>query len=295
MKIAVVGSINTDMTVQAERIPLRGETLRGHDLCYIPGGKGANQAVALSRLGADVTMFGAVGDDANGELMLNALSNAGVKTQYIRKDKTEPTGLAIITVGDSDNTIIVVPGANDTVSIEYIDSIKNELLSSDMVVLQLEVPLDTVEYVLDLCLAHGVKTVLNPAPAVKVSRDFLEKATYLTPNEHETALLFAGEELESLLRQYPEKLIVTLGSEGSAVFTEGKVMNLPAIQAKVVDTTGAGDCLNGALAYRLALGDRLKDALIFANTAAGLSVEKLGAQSGMPTLKEVEERLTSVQ
>ena len=291
MKISVVGSINTDMTVQAERIPLRGETLRGHDLCYIPGGKGANQAVALARLGADVTMFGAVGDDANGELMLSALSSAGVKTEFIRKDEKEPTGLAIITVGDSDNTIIVVPGANDTVSIDYINSIKEELLSSDMVVLQLEVPLSTVEYVLDLCRERGIKTVLNPAPAVKVSRAFLEKTTYLTPNEHETALLFEGEELESLLRQYPEKLIVTLGSEGSAAFTEGEMVKVPAIKTTVVDTTGAGDCLNGALAYRLALGDSLKDALVFANTAAGLSVEKLGAQSGMPALKEVKERL----
>ena len=193
MKISVVGSINMDQTVTAERIPLKGETLQGDTLSYIPGGKGANQAVAMARLGADIEMFGCVGDDSNGQALIDNLAKNGVKTGNIKKLAGVPTGLAIITVGENDNTIIVVAGANSKVDCEYIDSIKGELLKSDYVVMQHEIPAETVEYVVNICYENGIKVVLNPAPAREVKKEVLDKITWLTPNEHEAKILFGAD------------------------------------------------------------------------------------------------------
>lgn len=288
-KIGVVGSINMDMTVKAERIPLKGETLKGEDLQYIPGGKGANQAVAMARLGADVEMFGCVGDDAAGESLIKNLANMGVKTQHIRIVKGVPTGLAIITVGENDNTIIVVAGTNDCVDTDYINGIKDSLLECEIVLLQHEIPQDTVEYVAELCAANGVKVVLNPAPARPVSQEILEKVTYLTPNEHEAVILFGEDRsFEELLKTYPEKLVITQGSRGvGTCLKSGEAFLVPARKSKVVDTTGAGDTLNGAFTVAVTEGRNMEEALRFANTAAGLSTEKFGAQGGMPTYEEV--------
>lgn len=246
MKLAVVGSINMDMTVTAERIPLKGETLRGDSLHYIPGGKGANQAVAMAKLGAKVEMFGCVGDDANGK-----------------------------------------------VDRDYIDRIKEELKTFDMVVLQQEIPLDTVYYVVDFCYDNQIPVVLNPAPASNVPLEVIEKVTYVTPNEHEAVLIF-GEEYstEDLLREYPEKLIITQGSRGVITcLKNGEILSVPARKANVADTTGAGDTLNGAFALQRAKGADMETALRYANVAASLSTEKFGAQSGMPMAQEVEEEL----
>ena len=190
MKLAVVGSINMDMTVTAERIPLKGETLRGDSLHYIPGGKGANQAVAMAKLGAKVEMFGCVGDDANGTRLLENFKKVGVETGHIKVLEGVPTGIAMITVGENDNTIIVVPGANGKVDRDYIDRIKEELKTFDMVVLQQEIPLDTVYYVVDFCYDNQIPVVLNPAPASNVPLEVIEKVTYVTPNEHEAVLIF---------------------------------------------------------------------------------------------------------
>lgn len=293
MKIAVVGSINVDMTVTAERIPLKGETLMGDSIHYIPGGKGANQAVAMAKLGATVEMFGCVGDDSHGEKMIENLKNVGVITDHIRVLKDVPTGMAMITVGENDNTIIVVPGANGRVDRAYADEIKEVLEGYDMVVLQHEIPLDTVHYLVEICSKKQIPVVLNPAPAAAVPMDIIEKVTYLTPNEHEAVLIF-GEELktEELLKKYPEKLVITQGSRGvSACLRTGEVFTVPARAAKVVDTTGAGDTLNGAFSVKIAEGLDIKSALTFANTAASLSTEKFGAQTGMPTGEEVEKEL----
>ena len=290
MKLAVVGSINIDMTVTAERIPLKGETLHGTSLNYIPGGKGANQAVAMARLGADVEMFGCVGKDENGQKMIDNLKMAGVKTDHISVLENVPTGLAMITVGDNDNTIIVVPGANGMVDRAYVDSIKDVLKEFDMVVLQHEIPLDTVHYVVEFCAENNISVVLNPAPAAEVPMDIIEKVTYVTPNEHEAVLIFGNDiSTEDLLKKYPEKLVITLGSRGvSSCLKSGEVINVPVRPAKVVDTTGAGDTLNGAFSVQIANGADIKTALIYANTAASLSTEKFGAQTGMPTAEEVK-------
>lgn len=293
MKLAVVGSINMDMTVTAERIPLKGETLMGDSIRYIPGGKGANQAVAMAKLGAWVEMFGCVGDDGNGEKMLKNFQELGVKTDHIQVLKDVPTGIAMITVGEMDNTIVVVPGANGKVDRAYIDSVKTELEGFDMVVLQHEIPLDTVHYVIEFCHEKGIKVVLNPAPAAEVPMDIIEKVTYVTPNEHEAVLIFGDEhETEDLLKKYPEKLVITQGSKGvSTCLANGEVLTVPARKAEVVDTTGAGDTLNGAFSVKIAEGEDMETALRFANTAASLSTEKFGAQTGMPTAREVEKEL----
>lgn len=293
MKIAVVGSINMDMVVEAERIPMKGETLRGENLQYVPGGKGANQAVAMSKLGATVEMFGCVGNDGAGTTLLANLDNMGVITKNIKVIEGVPTGIALITVGDHDNTIIIVAGANGCVDKSYVESISDELATYDVVVLQHEIPEETVEYVVNFCVDHGIKVVLNPAPARPVSPEVLEKITYLTPNEHEAVILFGDEiSTEDLLMKYPEKLVITQGSLGVSVGLEaGEAVLVPARKANVVDTTGAGDTLNGAFTVRIAEGASIVEALRFGNVAASLSTEKFGAQGGMPTREEVEEAL----
>lgn len=289
-KIGVVGSINMDMTVKAERIPLKGETLNGWDLQYIPGGKGANQAVAMAKLGAEVEMFGCVGDDAAGESLVKNLRDTGVQTGHIKVVPGVPTGLAMITVGDNDNTIIVVAGTNDHVNIDYVNEVKDSILECEIVLLQHEIPQETVEYVIALCAENGVKVVLNPGPARPVKEEILEKVTYLTPNEHEAVILFGKEiSFEDMMRKSPEKLVITQGSRGvSTCLKGGEIILVPARKANVVDTTGAGDTLNGAFTVAVTEGKGIAEALAFANTAAGLSTEKFGAQGGMPTMEEVK-------
>lgn len=292
MKISVVGSINMDMTVTAERIPLKGETLKGEDLRYIPGGKGANQAVAMAKLGAQVEMFGCVGNDDAGRTLIQNLKDVGIETSHIKVMEGTPTGIAMITVGENDNTIIVVAGANGCVDRAYIDSVKEAILQSDIVLLQHEIPLDTVAYVTDLCYANGVKVVLNPAPAAPVAKETLDKVSYLTPNEHEATILFGNRTVEEMLRLYPGKLLITQGSKGASICLDsGEIVQVPARKAKVVDTTGAGDTLNGAFTMQIANQVPVEEALRFANTAASLSTEKFGAQGGMPTCEEVKKEL----
>lgn len=288
-KIGVVGSINMDMTVQTERIPMKGETLKGEELQYIPGGKGANQAVAMAKLGADVVMFGCVGDDPAGESLCKNLKEVGVDISYIERVENIPTGLAIITVGDHDNTIVVVEGANGAVTVDYIEKIKGSLLECDIVLLQHEIPQETIEYVISICADHEIKVVLNPGPARPVKQKIIEQVSYLTPNEHETGIIFGNEKsFEELMKQYPEKLVITQGSRGvSTCLKNGQVLLVPARKAEVVDTTGAGDTLNGAFTVAITEGKEIQDALAFANVAASLSTEKFGAQGGMPTYEEV--------
>lgn len=289
MKIGVVGSINMDMTVTAQRIPGKGETITGDTISYIPGGKGANQAVAAARLGADVTMFGCVGSDDHGKVLIENLKEEGIHTEYIKVCENQVTGLAVITVAEKDNCIIVVAGANNAVDIEYIDHIKDTLLMCDIVLLQHEILPETVEYVIGLCTNHGVTVILNPAPARKIKGDLVELVDYITPNEHEAGIIFGDmADTESLLKQYPEKLIITLGEKG-VIFTNynNEAVTLPARKAHVVDTTGAGDTFNGAFAVALGLFDDIEKALTFSVVASGLSVERFGAQGGMPKLEAV--------
>lgn len=288
-KIAVIGSINMDLTCQADRHPQKGETVSARNLCYLPGGKGANQAVAAARLGADVTMFGCVGDDVFGDQLIKNLRCNGIHTEYIRRIPNMSSGIAMITVADKDNAIVVIPGANGCVTPEYLSAVQRQVLEADIVILQNEIPSETVKAAIDLAYSFGKTMIYNPAPAMPMEHSVLQKVNYLTPNEHEASLLFPEEpDLETLLESQQEKLIVTLGAEGVAVWIEGKFLKIPSREAKVVDTTGAGDTFNGAFGFALANSYDLEKALRFANKAAGISTENYGAQAGMPTLDMVE-------
>ena len=250
-------------------------------------------SVAMAKLGAQVEMFGCVGDDAAGSSLVKNLQETGVETKCIKTISGVPTGLAMITVGDNDNTIIVVAGTNDHVDIAYVNEVKDALLECEIVLLQHEIPQETIEYVVDLCAQNGVKVVLNPGPARPVKQEVLEKVTYLTPNEHEAVILFGTDlTFEEMMKKYPEKLVITQGSRGvSTCLKNGEVILVPARKADVVDTTGAGDTLNGAFTVAVTEGKAIRDALLFANTAAGLSTEKFGAQGGMPTYEEVKKAM----
>lgn len=285
-KIAIVGSINMDLTCKTQRFPNAGETIFGWDLQYVPGGKGNNQAVAAARLGGDVTMFTCVGDDAFGHRLIENLKANGVHTEYIRKIPGVATGIAIITVAENDNTIVVVSGANQCVTRQYAEEMLPKILEADIILMPNEIPAETICYVAEEASKVGKTVVFNPAPVSDTALQALEYITYLTPNEHETALLFPGEELESLLEKKQGKLIVTLGSVGAAAWN-GELLKIPARKANVVDTTGAGDTFNGALCYALANDYSLEEALRFANVAASLSTEGFGAQGGMPRLEAV--------
>lgn len=287
-KIAVVGSINMDLTAQADRHPRKGETVSGRDLQYVPGGKGANQAVAAARLGGDVTMFGCVGEDMFADRLIDNLTENGVYTGFIRRVPGISSGIAMITVAEGDNTIVVIPGANQCVTKEYVREMKEEILKADIILLQNEIPADAVRETAEIAYEAGKTVIYNPAPAAPLPDAMLDMISFLTPNEHETAILFPDEtDLDSLLAKMGGKLIVTLGEQGAAAFTDGRIIRIPARPAHVADTTGAGDTFNGALAYALACGYPLEKALRFANTAASLSAEKVGAQGGMPELGDV--------
>ena len=290
-KIAVIGSINMDLTARTERLPSKGETVSADALLYVPGGKGANQAVAAARLGGDVCLFGCVGDDVFAEQLIENLKQNGVDTTHICKTPGVSSGIAMITVASlsADNCIVVVPGANKNVTPAYVDTVLDAILEADILVLQNEIPAEKIEYVIDLgCRAE--KTILyNPAPATPLPAGTMEKISYLTPNEHEAALLFPGDRsLSDLLNAPGGKLIVTLGERGVAAWENGELLHIPPRPAHVVDTTGAGDTFNGAFAYALAEGYDFRHALRFANAAASLSTERPGAQGGMPTRDAVE-------
>lgn len=285
-KIAVIGSINMDLTARAERLPEKGETVSAGELRYVPGGKGANQAVAAARLGGDVTMFGCVGDDAFADRLIENLRQNGVNTAHIRRVSGGSSGIAMITVSklSGENSIVVVPGANRCVTPAYVEDQRDAILQADILVLQNEIPPETVAQVIDLGHRAGKTILYNPAPAMALPDGAMDHISYLTPNEHEAALLFPHDgELSSLLKTYGGKLIVTLGEQGAIGWENGELLHIPARPAHVVDTTGAGDTFNGAFAYALAEGYTFARALRFANIAASLSTERPGAQGGMPT------------
>ncbi|MCH5584298.1 ribokinase [Shimazuella sp. AN120528] len=285
--IVIIGSMNMDLVVITSRRAHPGETIFGEEFLTVPGGKGANQAVAAARLGAKVHMVGAVGNDSFGASIFQNLKKEGINTTNIQVLSDESTGTAHITVAEGDNTIIVIPAANARLSVDIIQSIRKLIEDASIVILQLEVPLTTVAYAIDLCNELQTPVLLNPAPAQALPKDMIDKATYLTPNEHEAKILFPDDELEAVLKKYPNKLIVTEGEKGVRFYDGEQLIHVPARNVEVVDTTGAGDTFNAAFAIGLTKGYKLKEAIEFANLAAGLSVGRLGAQAGMPTLEQL--------
>lgn len=289
--IAVVGSISMDLVAVSKKRPKAGETVIGEAFHTIPGGKGANQAVAAARLGANVAMVGAVGNDDYGTVVRKNLENERIFIDYVVPVTDRTTGIAHIVLAEEDNSIVVVQGANALVNKSVVDRSKDLLVKADMVVLQLEIPLETVKYVLAICEEHNIPVMLNPAPAQVLSEEILEKATYITPNEHECRIVLDDftSPIEDLLAKYPNKLLMTEGSNGVLFHNGTEIVHVPSIAVDVVDTTGAGDTFNGALAVALSEGETLQKAIRFANIAGGLSVTKLGAQGGMPTRDRVRE------
>lgn len=289
--IAVVGSISMDLVAVSKKRPKAGETVIGEAFHTIPGGKGANQAVAAARLGANVAMVGAVGNDDYGTVVRKNLENERIFIDYVVPVTDRTTGIAHIVLAEEDNSIVVVQGANALVNKSVVDRSKDLLVKADMVVLQLEIPLETVKYVLAICEEHNIPVMLNPAPAQVLSEEILEKATYITPNEHECRIVLNDftSPIEDLLAKYPNKLLMTEGSNGVRFYNGKEIVHVPSIAVDVVDTTGAGDTFNGALAVALSEGETLQKAIRFANIAGGLSVTKLGAQGGMPTRDRVRE------
>lgn len=275
-----------DLVTVADKMPAQGETISGEHFETLPGGKGANQAVAAARLGADVSFIGKVGNDAFGELLLKNFEEQNVSIKCINKEPDISSGLANITVSDRDNRIIIIAGANGRTDTGYVDGFREEIKSSDYVLIQFEIPKKTIEHIIDICYALDVPFIINPAPAMHLDDKYWEKATYITPNENEAEKLFSSN--QKTLPEFHEKLIITNGSKGASYFEEDKMITVPSEKAKVIDTTGAGDTFNGALAVALSGGRGIEEAIAYANKAAALSVQKLGAQRGMPDANEMK-------
>jgi ribokinase len=290
-RVVVVGSINMDMVVTTEAFPRLGETLFGTHFATWPGGKGANQAVAAARLGAEVTMIGCVGADAFGEQLKATLVREGIDTRWVSTGNAA-TGIASITLSGGDNAIVVVPGANHELAAADLDRAHEAFAQADIVLAQLEVPLDTVLHAARLARRLGKPFFLNPAPAVALPAELIALTTLLTPNEHElaAALQTAGEPWAEVLRRMPGRIAMTHGKDGAYTSREdGELVHEAGFEVEAVDTTGAGDTFNGALAafWHLGAGQAMRRA----NAAGALSVTRAGAQGGMPTLAELEQFL----
>jgi ribokinase len=296
-RVFVAGSINMDVVATADRHPKVGETVAGKQVLYFPGGKGANQAVAASRLGAATVLIGRLGHDAFGAELQTFLSDQGIDLGYLQETAEVHTGTAIITVAEADNTIIVIAGANALVSPDDVSAAP--LVKGDVAVSQFEIPLPTIAAFFRRARATGATTLLNPAPAQKFGRDLLELVDILVLNETELGLLADVELSDSddaarmidaarrLQTDGNQTICVTLGKRGVLALAGDEELIVPGRVVQAVDTTGAGDCFVGALAAQLADGAPLREALAFANAAASISVQRMGAGPSMPTAEEV--------
>ena len=296
--IIVVGSSNMDLVVKAPRIPAVGETILGEDFLMIPGGKGANQAVAAAKLGAEVYFIAKLGNDIFGEQSLANFEKEGIHTDYVTRTGEAPSGVALITVDRAgDNVIVVAPGANGILSPGDVETAQSVVASSGALVAQLEIPLETVECVARLASRSDVPFILDPAPAQKLSAQLLEMVDVLTPNETEARILTGLEVTDDssarlaagkLLALGVEMVVLTLGAKGVLLADNTSMEFIPAVKVDAVDTTAAGDAFTGALAVGLARGEALREAAVFANHVAALSVMTMGAQSSMPGAGQVE-------
>ncbi len=277
-----------DLVVTSAKRPGAGETVLGDSFSTVPGGKGANQAVAAARLGADVTMIGRVGDDPFGVEIVNNLKRNHVSVDYVEPVTHCGSGTAHIILAEGDNSIVVIKAANNEVTPHYIDRSLDAFNNADMVMIQQEMPEETVTHVSRICRKLGIPLLLNPAPARPLEKEVIENAAYLTPNEHEAKMIFADMTVSEALRKYPNKLFITEGSRGVRYFDGTQEVLVPSYKVEAVDTTGAGDTFNAAFAVALAEGKPVYESVRFANRAASLSVTKFGAQGGMPSRQEVE-------
>jgi ribokinase len=297
--ILVVGSSNTDMVVKADRLPGPGETVLGGAFLTAAGGKGANQAVAVARLGADVVFVAKVGKDVFGLQAVELFRKEGIDTSYIVIDEENPSGVALITVdSDGENCIVVASGANANLRRVDLVAAEEKIKNAALVLMQLEIPLETVEYVAGVAAARGVPVILNPAPARTLPDGLLRGLSILTPNRKEAEMLTgmaiadradAGRAARALAGKGIKTVIVTLGADGALLLDDGKLDWVTAPLVAAVDTTAAGDVFCAALTVALSEGRLMRDAVGFACAAAALSVTKMGAQPSAPSRSEVDQ------
>lgn len=291
-RIVVVGSINMDLVTVSSRFPAPGETLLGERFLTVPGGKGANQAVAAARLGAEVALVGALGDDAFGIQLRQGLRAEGVDVSQVIELDDCASGTASIGVAGGENQIVVVPAANAHVTPAQVDAAQAAIARADVVLVQMEIPLETVEATLRLGHRLGVPVILNPAPAQPLPLEWLKLARFVTPNQLELATLLAAdpaEDFRALMRHAPCPVVLTRGAEGAWYREQGEPVHQPGFKVEAVDSTGAGDTFNAALAVFMHEG--LPSAVRKACAAAALAVTRLGARNGMPTVDELERQL----
>jgi len=295
--VFVAGSINMDVVATAERHPRIGETVAGHSVLYFPGGKGANQAVSAAKLGAATTLIARLGKDTFGDELKAFLGGQGIDLSYVQQTTEAHTGTAIITVANADNTIVVIPGANALVCAA--DVAAPTLAKGDVAVSQFEIPLPAITAFFERARGAGATTILNPAPAVAFGQELLDLVDILILNESELGVLAKTElhdsddnsrfikAAQSLPGAKDKIICVTLGKRGVLALVDGEPLIVAGRTVKAVDTTGAGDCFVGAVAAQLAAGRPVRDALDYANAAASICVQRMGAAPSMPTAAEV--------
>ncbi len=296
--IIVIGSINMDLVANLSEMPKKGETVIGKDFNQNPGGKGANQAVAIARLGGKVSMVGKVGDDELGHKLVTQMNEDKVDTELISKSSNTSTGVALINVDEKgENSIVVIPGANYELTEEDIEEANNLIEDADVTIMQLEVPIDTVKYALKLAKDKGTYTILNPAPAQRLDEEIIKNVDLLTPNETELEILTGinikdeedvKEAAKKLVNLGVKELIVTLGSKGCIYVSDTIFKKYPAYKVNPVDTTAAGDSFNGAIAVGVSQNKPMDEVIDFASKVGALTVTRKGAQISLPYLEEVE-------
>jgi len=298
--ISVVGSIHMDFIIFTERFPKPGETITGKQFEMQPGGKGANQAVAAARLGKEVYMIGRVGDDYIGNLLIKNLEENKVNTLHVFETPQVHSGVALITVdSEGENTIVVAPGADNHLLPKDIDRAEKSFKKSEILLIQYEIPIETIQYAVKKAKEYSLKVIVNPAFVRKLPEGFYKYVDILTPNRIE-AFEITGEKNiidagRKLLKMGVKTVVITLGAEGALVLHEKGHLKIPAIKVKPVDTTGAGDAFNGALAVAILEEKDIEEAVKFASAAAALKVTKPGAQKGLPYREELENFLENIK
>ncbi len=303
--ILVIGSLNADLVIRVPRFPAPGETLQGSDLVTVSGGKGANQAVATARLGASVAMLGRVGNDHFGDMLIKNLQQNHVDTKFVQRDDSAATGTAVIVVDEhGQNSIVLSPGANGKVTRDDVKKSGTNFSDAKIILLQHEIPFETVTYAVECAAAEKIVVILNPAPAREIPNDLLAKINFIIPNETELSLLVgrksapsAGQPVSDLavvetaarllVTQGAQTVIVTLGANGALIVNKDGVKHIPSFKVNVVDTTAAGDAFIGGFAIALLGGQSLEDAVQYASVCGALAVTKFGAQPSLPTADEV--------
>jgi ribokinase len=299
-KIVVIGSCNTDMVIKSDRLPVPGETVIGNTFMMNPGGKGANQAVAVARMGGNVTFISKTGNDLFGRQSIELYNTEGIRTDYVFSDPDNPSGVALISVdANGENCILVACGANGTLSVKDIEKARAEIEAADLLLMQLEIPMETVEYAAEIASQKGVKVILNPAPAQTLSSRLLKNLYIITPNKNEAEMLSgvkvsdwasAKTALDNISEKGVDIVVMTLGEKGAFIKEGNQYYEVAAEKVEAVDTTAAGDTFNGALCVGLSEGMSIVDAVKLACKASAITVTRMGAQVSIPNREEIKNR-----